>query len=214
LAHKARKNIANNGLQDVITVVQGKVEEIELPIGKEVDVIVSEWMVSLRREFQGRSRGRARSDGTFECAGIVTGVHAALRVDAGFSAPVSSETDDHGALQSRLNCGGLPLQRSGSIHATRWVDGTQSDEDHVGGYDRGEDVRRGVWVLGQGVRWVTPVGSLYKRRPKLTVPRRSIDAVLGFDLSAMKPTKFEDGIIEVVDAKELMTTECPLKVSA
>jgi len=30
----------------------------------------------------------------------------------------------------------------------------------------------------------------------------------------MKPTKFEDGIIEVVDAKELMTTECPLKVSA
>lgn len=36
----------------------------------------------------------------------------------------------------------------------------------------------------------------------------------GFDLSAMKPTKFEDGIIEVVDAKELMTTECPLKVSA
>lgn len=47
LAHKARKNIANNGLQDRITVVQGKVEEIELPLkGKEVDVIVSEWMVS------------------------------------------------------------------------------------------------------------------------------------------------------------------------
>jgi protein arginine N-methyltransferase 3 len=46
LAHKARKNIANNGLQHRITVVQGKVEEIELPLGKEVDVIVSEWMVS------------------------------------------------------------------------------------------------------------------------------------------------------------------------
>jgi hypothetical protein len=30
----------------------------------------------------------------------------------------------------------------------------------------------------------------------------------------MKPTKFEDGIIEVVDAKELMTTECPIQVSA
>jgi protein arginine N-methyltransferase 3 len=48
LAHKARSNIANNNLEHVITVVQGKVEEIELPLkGKEVDVIVSEWMVSL-----------------------------------------------------------------------------------------------------------------------------------------------------------------------
>lgn len=48
LAHKARRNIANNKLDHVITVVQGKVEEIELPLkGKEVDVIVSEWMVSL-----------------------------------------------------------------------------------------------------------------------------------------------------------------------
>jgi hypothetical protein len=34
----------------------------------------------------------------------------------------------------------------------------------------------------------------------------------GFDLSAMKPTQFEDGIVEVVDAKEVMTTECALKV--
>jgi hypothetical protein len=34
----------------------------------------------------------------------------------------------------------------------------------------------------------------------------------GFDLSAMKPTQFEDGIVEIVDAKEVMTTECALKV--
>jgi protein arginine N-methyltransferase 3 len=34
----------------------------------------------------------------------------------------------------------------------------------------------------------------------------------GFDLSPMKPTKFEDGIIEVVDAEELVTSECPLTV--
>jgi predicted RNA methylase len=58
LAHKARKNIANNGLQDRITVVQGKVEEIELPLkGKEVDVIVSEWMVSTSPPSGLRSRG-------------------------------------------------------------------------------------------------------------------------------------------------------------
>jgi hypothetical protein len=36
--------------------------------------------------------------------------------------------------------------------------------------------------------------------------------LVGFDLSAMKPTQFEDGIVEIVDAKEVMTTECALKV--
>ncbi|WWD20249.1 hypothetical protein CI109_104725 [Kwoniella shandongensis] len=43
LAVKARENITKNGFKDVITVVQGKVEDIELPV-KHVDVIVSEWM--------------------------------------------------------------------------------------------------------------------------------------------------------------------------
>jgi len=28
----------------------------------------------------------------------------------------------------------------------------------------------------------------------------------------MKPTKFEDGIVEVVDPKEIVTSECPIKV--
>lgn len=45
LAHKARENIKRNHLEDKITVIQGKVEEIEdqLPVDK-VDIIVSEWM--------------------------------------------------------------------------------------------------------------------------------------------------------------------------
>ncbi|WVR08113.1 hypothetical protein IAU60_005159 [Kwoniella sp. DSM 27419] len=43
LAVKARENIAKNGLSQVITVVQGKVEDIQLPV-KQVDIIVSEWM--------------------------------------------------------------------------------------------------------------------------------------------------------------------------
>ena len=46
LANKARANIKNNGLDGVITVHQGKVEDLELGIGREVDVFVSEWMVS------------------------------------------------------------------------------------------------------------------------------------------------------------------------
>ncbi|ORY83596.1 S-adenosyl-L-methionine-dependent methyltransferase [Leucosporidium creatinivorum] len=42
VAFKAERNIKANGLSDIITVVKGKVENIELP--EKVDVIVSEWM--------------------------------------------------------------------------------------------------------------------------------------------------------------------------
>ncbi|XP_017855945.1 PREDICTED: protein arginine N-methyltransferase 1-B isoform X2 [Drosophila arizonae] len=41
----ARQVIIDNNLQDIITVVKGKIEEIELPNGIEkVDIIISEWM--------------------------------------------------------------------------------------------------------------------------------------------------------------------------
>jgi len=43
LAEQARRIVAENGLSDVITVLQGRVEEVELPVAQ-VDVIVSEWM--------------------------------------------------------------------------------------------------------------------------------------------------------------------------
>ncbi|KAG9062819.1 hypothetical protein KI688_005125 [Linnemannia hyalina] len=39
---KARKNIVENGLEDVITLYRGKIEEIKLPC--KVDIIISEWM--------------------------------------------------------------------------------------------------------------------------------------------------------------------------
>ncbi|GAA6019815.1 hypothetical protein JCM11491_000281 [Sporobolomyces phaffii] len=42
VAFKAMRNIKANGFQDVIQVIKGKVEEIELP--EKVDVIISEWM--------------------------------------------------------------------------------------------------------------------------------------------------------------------------
>lgn len=42
IAFKAERNIKANGYSDVITVVKGKVENIEIP--EKVDVIVSEWM--------------------------------------------------------------------------------------------------------------------------------------------------------------------------
>ncbi|GAA5821946.1 hypothetical protein JCM10212_005157 [Sporobolomyces blumeae] len=42
VAFKAMRNIKANGLNEVITVIKGKVEEIELP--EKVDVIISEWM--------------------------------------------------------------------------------------------------------------------------------------------------------------------------
>ena len=40
---KARQNVFENGFQDIVTCVRGKIEEITMPVPK-VDVIVSEWM--------------------------------------------------------------------------------------------------------------------------------------------------------------------------
>lgn len=39
----ARQIIEANKFADVITIIKGKVEEIELPVPK-VDIIISEWM--------------------------------------------------------------------------------------------------------------------------------------------------------------------------
>merc|ERR1719273_2749642 len=39
----AKKIVADNNLSDVVTIIRGKVEEIELPVPK-VDIIISEWM--------------------------------------------------------------------------------------------------------------------------------------------------------------------------
>lgn len=40
---KAREIVATNGMADKITLIQGKMEEIEIPFPK-VDIIISEWM--------------------------------------------------------------------------------------------------------------------------------------------------------------------------
>ena len=45
---KAKEIVAANGMSDVITLIQGKMEEIEMPqkhmAGGKVDIIISEWM--------------------------------------------------------------------------------------------------------------------------------------------------------------------------
>lgn len=43
IIHKAREIVAANGMSDKITLLQGKMEEVELPF-PEVDIIISEWM--------------------------------------------------------------------------------------------------------------------------------------------------------------------------
>ncbi|KHN99273.1 Methyltransferase type 11 [Metarhizium album ARSEF 1941] len=40
---KARENVFNNKLSDVVTCLRGSIEDVELPV-KDVDIIVSEWM--------------------------------------------------------------------------------------------------------------------------------------------------------------------------
>ena len=45
IALHAREIVKDNGLSDKITVIKGKIEEVELPFGEgEIDIIVSEWM--------------------------------------------------------------------------------------------------------------------------------------------------------------------------
>jgi len=44
IAEKAEKIVQANGLSDVITVIRGKVEDIQLPEDVKVDIIISEWM--------------------------------------------------------------------------------------------------------------------------------------------------------------------------
>ncbi|KAM3584074.1 hypothetical protein VKS41_004041 [Umbelopsis sp. WA50703] len=43
IIEKARANVKENGLDGIITLLQGKIEEITLPV-PEVDIIISEWM--------------------------------------------------------------------------------------------------------------------------------------------------------------------------
>ena len=43
IAIQAQQIVQNNGLADKITIIRGKVEEVELPV-QQVDIIVSEWM--------------------------------------------------------------------------------------------------------------------------------------------------------------------------
>jgi len=45
IIHQAREIVEANGLSDVVTLVQGRVEDVVLPDGiKQVDIIISEWM--------------------------------------------------------------------------------------------------------------------------------------------------------------------------
>ncbi|KAF9068611.1 S-adenosyl-L-methionine-dependent methyltransferase [Rhodocollybia butyracea] len=44
IAVKAEKIIRRNNLDNIITVIRGKIEDIQLPDGVKVDVIISEWM--------------------------------------------------------------------------------------------------------------------------------------------------------------------------
>jgi protein arginine N-methyltransferase 1 len=43
IIHKAREIVKDNGLDHIVTLIQGKMEEVELPVDK-VDIIISEWM--------------------------------------------------------------------------------------------------------------------------------------------------------------------------
>ena len=43
IIHKAREIVKDNHLDHVVTLIQGKMEEVQLPVDS-VDIIISEWM--------------------------------------------------------------------------------------------------------------------------------------------------------------------------
>ncbi|KAJ9124202.1 hypothetical protein QFC22_000999 [Naganishia vaughanmartiniae] len=131
-ANKARQNIKNNGLEDVITVIQGKVEEIKLPV-QHVDVIISEWMGYML---------------LYE-AMLDSVLHARDRFLSPGGLMVPSQT--------RIILAGITGQQ--------------------------------LWDEGFGF-W---------------------DNVYGFDMSAMRPTRCQDGLIEIVKPEEICTSETIVK---
>ncbi|KAJ9106082.1 hypothetical protein QFC21_001221 [Naganishia friedmannii] len=131
-ANKARQNIKNNGLEGVITVIQGKVEEIQLPV-QHVDVIISEWMGYML---------------LYE-AMLDSVLHARDRFLAPGGLMVPSQT--------RIILAGITGQQ--------------------------------LWDEGFGF-W---------------------DNVYGFDMSAMRPTRCQDGLIEIVKPEEICTSETIVK---
>ena len=44
VAYKAMRNVKENGLDGIVEVIKGKIEDIGDRIGGKVDIIVSEWM--------------------------------------------------------------------------------------------------------------------------------------------------------------------------
>ncbi len=43
IVHYAREIVKKNGYEDTVVIIQGKMEEVKLPVEK-VDIIISEWM--------------------------------------------------------------------------------------------------------------------------------------------------------------------------
>ena len=107
MAKHARKVVEANGVSDIVTVIQGAVEEIDLPIAAHgleaeeggtdlvVDVVISEWMgYFLLRESMLDSLIRARDKYLKKKTGLMLPSHCTIYV-----APVSDEQDRRGSVQ-------------------------------------------------------------------------------------------------------------------
>ena len=93
IINKARQNVFDNGLSEIVTCIHGKIEEVALPVPK-VDIIISEWMgYGLLHEAMLDSVLFARDKYLVE-GGIVAPSHITL-----FAAPFSSSEYSH----SRIN---------------------------------------------------------------------------------------------------------------
>jgi protein arginine N-methyltransferase 1 len=99
MAHHARKLVEQNGLSDIIEVIQSSVEDLQLPC--QVDIIVSEWMgYILLRESMLDSVIRAR-DKWMKPEGSMFPSHATMFLSAiSFEEDRISKSDDYAQSQN------------------------------------------------------------------------------------------------------------------
>jgi len=129
MAHNARKLIKANGVEDIVTVIQGTVEGIKLPLKEDgfgdddneqvVDVIVSEWMgYMLIRESMLDSVLVARDRYLKKGTGLMFPSHATILI-----APIADES-------SRLN-----TNYDYEASVDDWYDFVKSTKENYGGVD-------------------------------------------------------------------------------
>ena len=211
IIHQAREIVAANGLSDVVTLLQGRAEDVTLPDGIEkVDIIISEWMgyflLCVGRPPQ------LRSVPPFSRAPTT-----AARAHAGTSRCSTRCCSRATGGSPRAGCSSRTRRRSSSsasrtptTSARRWASGTTSVRLAA---------RRRPAPHAQHAPHGAPPPlprTLAARRSPLAAhrpTRASRSTADGFDMSCVKRLAMQEPVVDVVDADQICTSaSCVLSI--